>query len=54
MKLTRYNIISYTTWNEWDEYEEDYKWCMRFLIERWIEWEKEQNDQDSTHTWLFS
>ena len=39
---------SYVTWMEWDNYEEDYTWCINFLLERWIE---EYGGMDDD--WLF-
>lgn len=53
MELKERNIKSYTEWNEWDSFDDDYKWCMRYLIERWIEWEERDHTQESTRTWLF-
>lgn len=40
---------SYTTWMEWDSYEEDYKWCIMFLLEMWIEGYEGKDDD-----WLFN
>jgi hypothetical protein len=40
---------SYTTWMEWDSYEEDYTWCINFLLDRWIE---EYGGMDDD--WLFN
>ena len=42
---------SYTTWMEWDNYEEDYTWCINFLLDRFIE----GNDSEVIlSNWLFN
>lgn len=29
-------MASYTTWNEWDEFEDDYCWCIEFLLDQLV------------------
>lgn len=42
---------SYITWMEWDNYEEDYTWCMNFLLDRFIG----GNDSETLlSNWLFN
>ena len=42
---------SYTTWMEWDSFEEDYTWCINFLLDKFIEGD---DSEASLRSWLFS
>ena len=45
------HMKSYVTWKQWDRYEEDYTWCINFLLDKFIE----GNDSEaSLSNWLFN
>ncbi len=44
------HMTSYCTWNKWNEYYEEFDWCMDFLIDKFIEGD---HSVGSFSNWLF-